>query len=104
MAEDSRIDQRKQKVGTQTNIAGNATGPMISGVQGDVIYIADEGLTKSIPKQSKIIEKTQIKKLEKIKELEERRLICHDAACTLQVKISLEILSYMDSEADSSKK
>jgi hypothetical protein len=39
MAEGSRIDQHGQKeIGQQSNIAGNVTGPMISGeVHGDVI-------------------------------------------------------------------
>jgi tetratricopeptide (TPR) repeat protein len=38
MADKSRIDHRNQKVGTQTNIAGNTSGPVISGeVHGDVI-------------------------------------------------------------------
>lgn len=38
MADESRIDHRNQKVGTQTNIAGNTSGAVISGeVHGDVI-------------------------------------------------------------------
>jgi len=38
MAEGSRIDQHGQKeIGQQSNIAGNVTGPMISGeVHGDL--------------------------------------------------------------------
>jgi len=60
-----------------------------------------DALQKPIPRQSTDTEKTQIKKLEKIKELENKGLLYHDAASMLQFKIAEELLKNIGSVADS---